>query len=121
MTNFLHVHGVINADMSRIVICGMLYINFNMKRSSIIYYNYKGIKSHYLRASDSLNYGLEIEKIDFLEILPIFNFCQEMNKNAYFSHFFSLPYPWQPRFSIFSIFQQYFELKITIFMMHNSM
>ena len=72
------------------------------------------VKSHYLRASDSLNYGLEIEKIDFLEILPIFNFCQEMNKNAYFSQF-SLPYPWQPRFSIFSIFQQYFELKITIF------
>ena len=27
---------------------------------------------------------------------------------------FSLPFPWQPRFSIFSIFQQYFELKITI-------
>ena len=46
-------------------------------------------KSHYLRASDSLNYGLEIEKIDFLEILPIFNFCQEMNKNAYFSQFFT--------------------------------
>ena len=47
------------------------------------------LKSHYLRASDSLNYGLEIEKIDFLEILPIFNFCQEMNKNAYFSQFFT--------------------------------
>ena len=46
-------------------------------------------KSHYLRASDSLNYGLEIEKIDFLEILPIFNFYQEMNKNAYFSQFFT--------------------------------
>ena len=29
---------------------------------------------------------------------------------------FSLPFPWQPRFSIFSIFQQYFELKITIFL-----
>ena len=28
---------------------------------------------------------------------------------------FSLPFPWQPQFSIFSIFQQYFELKITIF------
>ena len=42
-----------------------------------------------MRASDSLNYGLEIEKIDFLEILPIFNFCQEMNKNAYFSQFFT--------------------------------
>ena len=67
-----------------------------------------------MRASDSLNYGLEIEKIDFLEILPIFNFCQGMNKNAYFLNF-SLPYPWQPRFSIFSIFQQCFELKITIF------
>ena len=49
----------------------------------------KHLKSHYLRASDSLNYGLEIEKIDFLEILPIFNFCQEMNKNAYFSQFFT--------------------------------
>ena len=49
----------------------------------------KGLKSHYLRASDSLNYGLEIEKIDFLEILPIFNFCQEMNKNAHFSQFFT--------------------------------
>ena len=49
----------------------------------------KPLKSHYLRASDSLNYGLEIEKIDFLEILPIFNFCQEMNKNAYFSQFFT--------------------------------
>ena len=47
------------------------------------------LKSHYLRATDSLNYGLEIEKIDFLEILPIFNFCQEMNKNAYFSQFFT--------------------------------
>ena len=45
-------------------------------------------KSHYLRASDSLNYGLEIEKIDFLEILPIFNFCREMNKNAYFFSIF---------------------------------
>ena len=67
-------------------------------------------KSHYLRASDSLNYGLEIEKIDFREILSIFNFCQEMNKIAYF-FIFSLPFPWQPRFSIFSIFQQYFELK----------
>ena len=39
----------------------------------------KIFKSHYLRASDSLHYGLEIEKIDFLEILPIFNFCREMN------------------------------------------
>ena len=28
---------------------------------------------------------------------------------------FSLPVPWQPRFSIFSIFQLYFELKIQIF------
>ena len=43
--------------------------------------------------------------MDFHEILPIFNFCQEMNKNA----------KMQPHFSIFSIFQQYFELKITIF------
>ena len=32
---------------------------------------------------------LEIEKIDFLEILPIFNFCQEMNKNELFSQFFT--------------------------------
>ena len=75
----------------------------------------KELKSHYLRASDSLNYGLEIEKIDFLEILPIFNFCREMNKIAYFFFNFSLSFPWQPRFSIFSIFQQYFELKITMF------
>ena len=45
-------------------------------------------KSHYLRASDSLNYGLEIEKIDFLEVLPIFKFGREMNKNAYFFQFF---------------------------------
>ena len=51
--------------------------------------HYLVLKSHYLRASDSLNYGLEIEKIDFLEILPIFNFCQEMNKNAHFSQFFT--------------------------------
>ena len=29
--------------------------------------------------------------------------------------YFSLPFPLQPRFSIFSIFQQYFELKIKIF------
>ena len=28
---------------------------------------------------------------------------------------FLLPFPWQPRFSIFSIFQQYIELKITVF------
>ena len=27
---------------------------------------------------------LEIEKIDFLEILPNFNFYREMNKNAYY-------------------------------------
>ena len=46
------------------------------------------LKSHYLRASDSLNDGLEIEKIDFLEILPIFNFCREMNKNSYFFSIF---------------------------------
>ena len=26
---------------------------------------------------------LEIEKIDFLETLPVFNFCRVMNKNAY--------------------------------------
>ena len=32
---------------------------------------------------------LEIEKIDFLEILPFFYFCREMNKNAYFFQFFS--------------------------------
>ena len=32
---------------------------------------------------------LEIEKIDFLEILPIFNFCREMNKNAYFFQIFT--------------------------------
>ena len=31
---------------------------------------------------------LEIEKIDFLEILPIFNFCREMNKNSYFFSIF---------------------------------
>ena len=47
----------------------------------------KVFKSHYLRASDSLNYGLEIEKkTDLIEIdfvLPIFNFCREMNQNAY--------------------------------------
>ena len=48
----------------------------------------KIIKSHYLRASDSLNHGLEIETIDFFEILPIFNFCQEMSKNAYFFSIF---------------------------------
>ena len=32
---------------------------------------------------------LEIEKIDFLEILPIFKFCHKMNKNAHFSQFFT--------------------------------
>ena len=50
------------------------------------------LKSHYLRASDSLNYGLEIDKIDFIEILPIFKICQEMNKTAYFSQFFTSVY-----------------------------
>ena len=31
------------------------------------------IKSHSLRKSDTSQYGLEIEKIDFSETLPIFN------------------------------------------------
>ena len=53
-----------------------------------VYSGVTNIKSHYLRISDSLNYGLEIEKIDFLKILPIFNFCQEMNKKAYFFSIF---------------------------------
>ena len=53
-------------------------------------------KSHCLRASDDLHIGLEIEaKIDFLEILLIFNFCPEMIKNAcmYIFFNFSLPFP----------------------------
>ena len=41
------------------------------------------LKSHYLRGSYNLHYGLEIEKIDAYETLPIFNFCPEVNKNAY--------------------------------------
>ena len=43
------------------------------------------------RSSDDLHYGLEVEKIDFLEFMLIFNFCPEMNKNAYIFHF-SLPF-----------------------------
>ena len=35
---------------------------------------------HYLRASKSAR---NTKKIDFLESLPIFNFCPEMNKKAY--------------------------------------
>ena len=31
------------------------------------------LKSHSLRKSDTSQYGLEIEKIDFSETLPIFN------------------------------------------------
>ena len=33
----------------------------------------KGLKSRSLRKSDTFLYGLEIEKIDFSETLPIFN------------------------------------------------
>ena len=41
----------------------------------------KNLKSHYLRVSKSVG---NRKKIDFLDILPIFNFCREMNKNTYF-------------------------------------
>ena len=40
------------------------------------------IKSHSLRKSDTSQYGLEIEKIDFSETLPIFNLYWEMNTNV---------------------------------------
>ena len=49
-----------------------LYLPCNEKRAFFTSEQPKRFKSHYLRASDSLNYGLEIEKIDFLEILPLF-------------------------------------------------
>ena len=39
-------------------------------------------KSHSLRKSDTFQYGLEIEKIDFSETLPIFNLYRVMNTNV---------------------------------------
>ena len=40
------------------------------------------LKSHSLRKSDTFQYGLEIEKIDFSETLPIFNLYRVMNTNV---------------------------------------
>ena len=75
----------------------------------------KHFESHYLRVSNQ-QLSWKHKKIDFLEIWPIFYFYPEMNKNVYiFSFNLSLLFPWQPQFSIFSIFQLYFGLKITIY------
>ena len=52
---------------------------------------------------------MEIEKIDVLEILLIFDLCRGMNENAYI-FIFSLPFPWQTRLSIFSFSSVFFFL-----------
>ena len=49
-------------------------------KKSIPYFS--KFKSHSLRKSDTFQYGLEIEKIDFSETLPIFNLYRVMNTNV---------------------------------------
>ena len=67
-----------------------------------------------LRDTDILHYGLhlEVEKIDFLEILPIFNFCLEKNKNAYFLTFFHFRFHDNHDFLFLVVFSYIFSLKL---------
>ena len=61
-------------DLSIPDLCLILYFVIKLHK-------FKCFKSHYLIALDDLHYGLEIEKKDLSETLPIFNFCLEMSKN----------------------------------------
>ena len=44
-----------------------------LNQSLLFHLCFINFKSHSLRKSDTSQYGLEIEKIDFSETLPIFN------------------------------------------------
>ena len=46
---------------------------FHLHNGVFFPYTVKTLKSHSLGKSDTFQYGLEIEKIDFSETLPIFN------------------------------------------------
>ena len=56
--------------------------NFSLIKSAKNHFLYLKFKSHSLRKSDTFQYGLEIEKIDFSETLPIFNLYRVMNTNV---------------------------------------